>query len=183
MTYEDLLKLGRSELHELLVAGKPVDVDGLADREYHGTSLGLPGFVDKIAWKKFKKVFHREPDGSVRGWNVAAVQNALDEPWSDALKRGERSTYGYYAVRDAADYPVPARYRRGLMIDYGLGGNGRLDPMGRIRDPLVALDDAGTLLLGVSLLDSGPGGCWLLPTYFSLTPGAPLTYEVAPPRP
>lgn len=182
-TYDDLTRMSRRQLDAVLRRGHPVRPEALADTEFHGTSLGLPSAIDRIAWKKFKKVFRREEDGHLRGWNVRAVQNALDEPWLDDTRKGGRDTYGHYAVHPAGEYEALAQpYRRGLMIDYGRGGNRSLDPMQRIRDPLVAVNEGDdTLLLGVSFLDAGAAGWWLLPTWFSLTRGGPLTYDASPP--
>ena len=47
MTPDDLRGLGTQELHEHLVTGEPVDTDALAERVFHGTSLGLPRLLER----------------------------------------------------------------------------------------------------------------------------------------
>ncbi|RLB64229.1 MAG: hypothetical protein DRI90_05055, partial [Deltaproteobacteria bacterium] len=61
---------------DLLTSGHSIDPRQLDDVEYRGISLGLPAIVEKLTWKKFKKVFHRDPaTGVLRGWNVRMEQN------------------------------------------------------------------------------------------------------------
>jgi len=152
--------------------------------EYRGVSLGLPTFVEKLTWKKFKKVFHRDPaTGRLRGWNVRVVQNGLDEPWEPQIKRGEPVTFGHYEVVDPAGHSVPSGCDKGLLIHYGLGGNRRRDGLGRLRDPIVALQPGSVeLLLGWSYLDLRLRRV-PTPSFFSLERDGALTHRVQPPRP
>ena len=182
-TVEDLLGMKRKQLMEVLRAGHAIDPNELDDMEYKGISLGLPGWVEKLSWKKFKKTFHRDPDtGELRGWNVRIEQNAMDEPWVP-MKRGDGpKTFGHYRVVDPSGHKMPKLDNRGLLIHYGLGDNGRLDPLNRMRDPLVAVHSGSAdLLLGWSYVDLG-----LLrlgtPSFFSLERDIPLTHRVQPPR-
>ena len=154
MTRDDLLSLSRRDLHALLANGHAIDDGALDDREYRGTSLGLPHFIESLTWKTFKKVFHRDPStGRLRGWNVRMQQNGL-HGYEPMTKGGAPFTFGHYEVVDATG--VPAGCDRGLLIDYGRGNNHRLDPIRRLRDPIVALN-AGSpeVLLGWSYLDLG----------------------------
>lgn len=173
--------LSRRELMQILRAGHPIDERALEDTEYKGTSLGLPGFVERLTWKKFKKVFHRDPEsGWLRGWNVRLEQNALEEPCIPKTKNGAAVTFGHYRVVSPEGHRVPAGCDRGLLIHYGLGGNRALDPMRRVRDPIVAVRAGDpTLLLGWSYVDLG----LLLgtPSFFTLELDGPLTERVAPP--
>ena len=138
-----------------LVDGHPIDVDAIADWEYRGISLGLPEFVDRLAWKTFLKAFHREPDtGVVRGWNMRLEQHGIDGPIEAMQKDGAPIRFGHYRVESLDRYVIPYPIRRGLMLDYGLGGNPGLDPTGLIRDPIVALEEGSVEhLLGWSYVD------------------------------
>lgn len=179
MDAADLLNLSRRELAEIVAEGHPIDPTALDDTEYHGTSIGLPEIAVKLSWRKFKKVFRREPDGGVlRGWNVQCVQNAIDEPWLDHPGRSGRVTYWHYRVVAPDGRRMPGKYDRGLLIDYGPGGNPAWHYIRWIRDPLVAVNPGrADLLLGFSYVECGPL-CFGTPTFFSLQRGAPLTYAV-----
>jgi hypothetical protein len=153
----ELLDLPRSHLAKLLCSGHPIEPGALADTDYRGLSLGLPAFVDRLTWKKFKKVFRRDRDtGGLHGWNVRLEQNALDGPCIAKRSRGEPVTFGHYEVRPLGGYRIPLPCRHGLMLDYSTDRNGRVDPLRCVRDPIVALDPGSTrLLLGWSYLDLG----------------------------
>ena len=174
MTLDELAALRPRDLRPLLASGHPIDPSTLDDTEYDGLSLGQPRWVERLTWSKFKKVFHRDPSGGLRGWNVTCEQDALDRPWTDRLRRGERITYGFYRVHGPQGYRLPPGHDRGLVIDYAQGGNRRLDPLRRVIDPLVALEPGGDLLLGYSLVRAGVS--LPTPTWFALRRGAPLTY-------
>jgi hypothetical protein len=182
VTLDDLLPLSRRELARLLAEGHAVEPTALDDTEYLGVSLGLPRWVERLTWKKFKKVFRRDGDrGVLRGWNVRVHDSPLDAPWKDRTRDGRSVTWGHYTVHDAAAYPEAGIYGRALMIDYGGVAPGRLDPQRLIRDPLVALNPGDpSLLLGYSYAALG-GRRVDLPTFFALVRGGPLTYDVDPP--
>lgn len=179
--FDELVRLPRRALRELLSAGHAIDPDALADHEYRGTSLGLPAFVERLTWKTFQKVFCREPEtGSLRGWNVRVEQRGLGAPSQPKLRGGRPFTFGHFAVVPLA----PADLRRcgsGLLLDYGQGGNG-FDPLHFVRDPLVALvPGRADLLLGWTYLQLG---ALRLPTpsYFVLERERPLTHRALAPR-
>lgn len=151
---EQFLDMNRAQLRERLVGGYPIDVDQIADWEYRGISLGMPEFVDRLAWKTFLKTFHREESGVVRGWNVRLEQYGIDGPIELMEKDGEPIRFGHYRVAPLADYTLPCPVKRGLMLDYGLGGNPTLDPTRFVRDPVVALEEGSVeRLLGWSYVD------------------------------
>lgn len=180
----DLLDLPVRELQALMRSGHPIDATELADVEYRGVSLGLPSFVDRIAWKTFKKVFHRDPaSGALRGWNVRIQQTGLEPPFEPKTKGGAPITFGHYAVVPLDGFRLPFEIENGLLIDYGAGGNGLLDPLRRVKDPIVSLNaDSADLLLGFSYVDLG-GPVFSTPAFFSLERDVPLTHTVDPPRP
>lgn len=184
MRARELLDLGTRELAELVRGGHPIDPRELDDREYRGVSLGLPAFVDRLAWKTFKKVFHRDVDtGALRGWNMRIEQTGLEAPFEPKTKDGAPVTFGHYGVRDLAGVRLPFEIEHGLLIDYGLGGNAFFDPMRRVKDPIVALNaGSADLLLGFSYVDLG-GFVLSTPSFFSLERDVALTHVAAPPRP
>ncbi len=183
MNAADLLGLPLRELKALMRDGHPIDPSALDDREYRGVSLGLPGFVERLTWKTFKKVFHRDPDtGALRGWNVRIRQTGLEPPFEPKTKGGAPVTFGHYGVVPLEGARLPFAIEHGLLIDYGLGGNAALDPMRRIKDPIVALRaGSAELLLGFSYVDLG-GPVLSTPSFFSLERDVALTHTVPPPR-
>lgn len=184
LTANDFLEMPRKELLRHLCEGYPIPPEALDDTEYRGVSLGLPGFIERMTWKTFKKVFHRDPAGHLRGWNVRMTQNGIDGPFTPMTTRaGGPRTFGHYRVVDCAGERVHKGADNGLLIHYGLGGNSLLDPMRRIRDPIVAVNQGSTeLLLGWSYLDLG----WFrvgTPSFFTLQRDCELTHRADPPRP
>jgi hypothetical protein len=70
---------------------------------------------------------------------------------------------------------------RGLLLDYGLGGNGALDPTSLVRDPIVALTPGSAdVLLGWTYLDLGFARVGT-PSYFLLERHAPLVPDAPTP--
>ncbi|MBM4361411.1 MAG: hypothetical protein FJ104_01930 [Deltaproteobacteria bacterium] len=142
-------------------------------------SLGLPALVERLTWKTFVKVFHRDPGGSLRGWNVRLVQRGLDGPLEPRLRRGVPVAFGHYRV--VTGEAVPGAPPGALLLDYGLGGNAPWDPVSRLRDPLVSLGP-GAPLLGTSLVAVG-ARLVRTPSYFLLEDRGRLELPiVSPPR-
>lgn len=174
-----------TELRAVLAAGHPIDPAALDDTMYRGVSLGIPRWVERLAWTTFVKTFHRDPEtNNLRGWNVRLRQTGLDgpvEPLRDA-RSGEPRTFGHFQVVDCEGHRVPQGADGGLLIHYGLGGNRAWDGIRLLRDPIVALE-AGTAdrLLGWSYLDLG----FRLPTpsYFLLERLGPLDHVAHSRRP
>lgn len=178
---DTLLGATRAELAAALEGGLPVDPAKLRDTEYYGVSLGLGAAVEALTWKTFKKVFRWDAGHrTLRGWNVAVEQDGPYGAYTDKTGRGGRQTYGHYVVRPASGYLIPGALNTGLVLDYGPMA-GSLAPMRPVRDVVVAMDADAELLLGWLYLDLGavrvPS-----PSYFTLRRGAPLTYDVSPPR-
>jgi hypothetical protein len=166
LSAHDLVRLPRRELRALAAGARPVEPSSLDDSEWRGTSLGLPRWVERLTWKKFKKVFHRDGP-TLRGWNVRVLQNALAEPWITRVRRGRPVGFGHFVVRDAPT--------GGVLLDYGIEG-ARL-PMRLVRDPLLALGD--DLLLGWSDV-MVRGRAWPTPTFFALERDVALTHVAHP---
>ena len=161
MTGAELRGRPRRELARAMAAGRAFDPAASAGWSSRGTSLGLPHLIERLTWVKFAKAFHRDPGASfVRGWNVRCEQDRLDAPWRPQLRGGIPITFGDFVVESTA---------RGVVLDY------RVDrtPLRVLRDPIVALDDAASVLLGRSLVALGPA-CLPTPAYFLLERDRPL---------
>ncbi len=159
--------MGPRELRRVFERGHRFDVGEMVGHEYHGVSLGLPRIVERVTWKKFKKVFRRDDGDTMRGWNVRVVQNLIDEEWLDRTKAGRPVTYGHFAVHESAD---------GVLLDYSAGGG----LLRRVRDPLVSLQSSSAdRLLGFTKVELF-GRRVPTPSFFLLERGGPLTYDVAP---
>jgi hypothetical protein len=183
-TVEEFLPMGQKELTERLAKGYPIDPAALDNWEYKGISLGIPAFVEKLAWKTFKKVFHRDPKtGHLRGWNVRIQQTGLYGDYLPKEKNGGPFTWGHYRVVSNAGRPCAKPSGQGLLIDYGLGGNAAYDvTTWALRDPLVALEkDSADILLGWSYMQFG-GMRISTPSFFLLIRDCPLTHVAQPPR-
>lgn len=174
-----LLAMSPRALGAALRAGHPVELTELEDSVYRGTSLGIPAWVEKLAWKTFVKTFHRDGD-VLRGWNVQLVQTGLDGDLIYKTRRdGAPKSFGHFQVVDAG--PNPHGGHAGPLIHYGLGRNALLDPIGRLRDPIVALEPGSVdRLLGWSWVDVGLP-VWT-PSYFLLEREGDLDHRAAPPR-
>ena len=183
MQAAEFLTLSGRELRRAFAAGHAVDPSALDDTEYKGTSLGLPAFVEKLSWKKFKKVFHRDPEtGALRGWNMRLEQNELEGPCIPKLRRGAPLTFGHYHVIDSGDRPMPVPGRPAVILDYGLGENSWFDFMRFVRDPIVAVKAGDMrLLFGTMYIELGflriP-----TPSFFTLELDGKLTEPIPPPR-
>lgn len=181
MKATELLDASRPQLAELLRAGHPVEAADLVGHEYRGISLGMPAIVDRLAWKTFAKVFHRDQaDGPVRGWNLRLEQTGLQGELVPKQKRGQPFSFGHFSVRPVTG-PLPGGVTTGLLLDYGQGGNHWWEGLGPLRDPVVALKPGRSdLLLGWSYLDLGLFRLGT-PSYFVLERARPLHFVARPP--
>lgn len=180
---QDLWKLDKPALWELLRTGHPIDPATLDDSVFRGTSLGMPAWVDRLAWKTFQKVFHRDAQrGVLRGWNVRLEQDGIEAPSRPQKRRdGNTLTFGHFEVVPTTGRRAPGGLGQSLLLDYGRGGNPPWDVTGRLRDPIVGLEPGNTdLLLGWSYLELGPLRL-RTPSYFTLVREGRLDQPV--PRP
>ena len=178
----ELRNASQADLKRALFGGHSIAPEALQDTCYRGISLGLPSWIESLSWTTFMKTFHQDPDsGLLRGWNVRLEQTGLEgpiEPMRDL--NGRPKTFGHYEVVQATQ-TASHRAPNGLLIDYGRGRNSRLDPIGRLRDPIVALEENSVdTLLGWSYLDLG--FAMPTPSYFLLQRCGPLDHVAHPPR-
>jgi hypothetical protein len=149
----DLARLSNTDLMEVLLGGHAIDADALAGKDYGGTSLGIPRFVERLTWKRFMKSFRRDDAGRLGGFNVR-IDNARPG-WTPLLRGGAPVTFGPFAVVSPGGHRMPRPAKRGLLLDYSEGGS-RSGMLARVRDPLVAVTPGDvSLLLGWTYLDLG----------------------------
>jgi hypothetical protein len=173
-TARELRTASKRELRDAIVNGYPVDPRALEGWTYRGTSLGLPGLVEKLTWKTFQKTFWRDPrTGRLLGWNVRLEQDGIDAPSRPKMRDGRPVTEWNYEVIAAHGVPKPPGFDRGLIIDYARAPNAP-GPVMITKDPLVALKPGSAdELIGVSYLVIG-GRCVETPTYFTLERDHPI---------
>lgn len=161
--------LGPEGWRRLLVEGRPVEPSLLADSRWRGVSLGLPPWLERATWTTFRKVFQEDASsGTLRGWNVRVHQDGVEAPTRARERRGRPWRFGHYVVvpSDGRGCPLPL-VAGTVLLDYGRGANPAFDPTRLVRDPLVALRQDGTLLLGWTYLELG---AWRIstPSWFTL---------------
>lgn len=134
-----------AELCRVFDRGEPVSPNEVAGWEFRG--YNVPQFASVLGIRKFVKGF-KSVDGEVRGYNIKVAQNGGPlEPWIPLRNPdGTDIRHGYYLVEPAPDSaPVP----RSLFLDYGRGGNPRLDPSSVLRDYLRKVEPGrDDLLIG-----------------------------------
>jgi hypothetical protein len=178
ITFEDLLAMQRSQLHEIIARANPLDITALEEKQYQGVDLSLPPFMNKILWKTFRKTFHRDPrSGVLRGWNYRMEQTGIDGPRLPMKRRGKNWTFAHYEVRPAAGLRFPRGWRGAQYLDYTEVGNPFVEALGYT--PLVAVNEGDmSLLLGWEIFKLGP--LFIpLPDYWALREEGPLE-EVVP---
>ena len=176
MTPHDLLPKSTKQLQGLLRDGHSFDPSDLAGSRYRGISLGLPGWVEALSWKKFAKCFVSDENGTVQGWNQRIEQDGLDAPWTPMLTpEGEPRNFGFFEVLAAGQQRVPAGLEHACLVHYGRGRNRHLDPTRLLRDPLISLvRGSSDLLLGWSYLELVSGLNLGTPSYFVLERDRPV---------
>jgi hypothetical protein len=157
LTRDELLRMGNRDRLAVIRDGHAIPPEAIENHGYRGIALGLPAFIERLTWKTFQKTFLRDAEtGALRGWNVRVEQRGIDAPSVARIRRGRPWTFGHYEVTLAGEGIPRIQRTRGLLIDYSLGVNATLDPMRRIKDPIVAVNaDRFDLLLGWSYFDLG----------------------------
>ena len=167
MTREDLWRMTRADLAAVLSAGHAIDLATLPG-SYRGVSLGLGALLERATWKTFRKRIWRAPATSdLVGHNERLLQTGTDappEPQRD--RKGTPITFGPFLVRPLPADGTPFHCRAGVLLDYG-ARHPLWHPLARLRDPLVAVNEANPdLLLGASYL--ALGGAVRTPSFFTL---------------
>ena len=122
-----------AELDAVLRRGGTPDPARLAGAEYRGANTA--GWSVRLRMQQFVKGFERRPDGGLLGYNRRVPQSGLAAPWGPA---GER--FAFFDVHAVDPAARDNRYLNALLLDYGAGGNPRLDASRAIRDYLVRVE-------------------------------------------
>jgi hypothetical protein len=145
--FRSLVLLPSAELEALLRRGTTPDPDALAGVEYRGANTAA--WMARVRMQQFVKGFERQPEGRLLGYNRRVPQ---DGRWADPGKR-----FGFFDVGEVDPAARDNRYLQALLLDYGAGGNPRLDPSRAIRDYLVRVEPGSDdLLIGRAFLAMGP---------------------------
>lgn len=142
-------------LEEIFVRGTTPDLAGLAGWEFRG--LNSPRFFQLLGIKKFVKGFWRDDAGVTWGYNYPVEQNPIDAGWFGLPSVAAPRRFGFYRVEPVDPTARDNRYLHALLLDYGRGGNPRLDASAGLRDYLVQVEpDDPDLLLGKAYYALGP---------------------------
>ena len=144
-----------AELELAFVRGEMPDLEQLVGWEFRG--INHPLWAQLAGIKKFVKGFYRGEDGRVMGYNVPVVQNVLDGRWHLKPEDSAPKRFGFYQVAPVDPTSRDNEYLHSVLLDYGKGGNKRLDPTSGLRDYLVQVDPANPdLFLGKAYYALGP---------------------------
>lgn len=154
-TYDALAAADTGTLEDILRSGTAPDEDRLDGWEFKG--YNPPFFARILGIRKFLKGFERREEG-LFGYNLAAVQNAIDEPWLALPRHEHPKRFGWYRCERVMPGEKDDLYPTALLLDYGRGGNRFGDPTSLLRDYLVQVaPENPDLLLGKAYLAIGPG--------------------------
>jgi hypothetical protein len=150
-----LEQLSMGELEVVFRRGGTPSLDALVGWEFRGTNT--PGWAKYAGIKKFIKGFWRREDGEVMGYNCPVVQDGLDAPWTAQPDDAAPKRFGFYRVAPVDATSRDNAYLHAILLDYGQGGNKRLDPTAGLRDYVVQVDVGDDdLLLGKAYYALGP---------------------------
>jgi len=145
----------RAELERVFVRGATPDLDQLVGWEFRG--INHPAWAGVAGIKKFMKGFFRTEDGRVNGYNCPVEQNVLDGRWSAKPDDAAPKRFGFYEVAAVDPTRRDNAYLHAVLLDYGRGGNHRLDPTNGLRDYVIQVDaDNPDLFLGKAYYAIGP---------------------------
>jgi hypothetical protein len=155
-----LAHASRAELERALQRGSTPAVDELIGWEFRGintTPPGSPPIARLAGIQKFVKGMFRTADGRAMGYNSPVVQNALDGRWHTRPSDEAPRRFGFYELTPVDPTSRDNHYLHALLIDYGKGGNGRLDVTSGLRDYLVQVEPSNPdLFLGKAYAAIGP---------------------------
>lgn len=177
---DDLLTMSGKQLHAIMDAARPIDVEALVGNQFTGSDLSMPKIGQKILWQTFRKTFVRDPDhGDVRGWNVRMEQRGIHGAQVPLrTKDGEPKTFAHYRVRSAEGIAWPRGWHGATYLDYTIAGNPFVE--GLTTTPLVAVNEGRSdLLLGWEIFRVG--GRFIAPSmYWALKLDGPVDHIAQP---
>lgn len=151
-SFLSLVNSSDRDLEYVLRDGVPPALEGLVGYEFKG--YNLPFITQILGFRKFKKGFflgegQSVEKGEISGYNVAVVQNRLEDPWIAEPNDAQPKRHAFYRVYRVRRSEVDDFYPNALLLNYALGGNPRWNPAGLLRDYLVQVDPENPdLLLG-----------------------------------
>ncbi len=155
-----LERLSNALLEEVFLRGATPALSSIAGWEFRG--LNTPPWFRLLGIKKFIKGFYSE-GGTTWGYNCPVEQNRVTGPWVARPDDANPKRFGFYTVAAVDATARDNRYLHALLLDYGQGGNPRLDPSAGLRDYLVQVDAGDPdVLLGKAYYAAGP---LRIPTY------------------
>lgn len=155
ITYEELAKLPKSRLDDVMRAGSTPTAERLSGFEFRG--FNPPRFARVLGFQKFLKGFFTDASGKLAGYNlfVEDARAGISAPWVAKNGGGAANRHGFYdveAVKPGRYYDLP----HAVLLNYGSGRNSAFNPEARIRDFLVQVDpDNPDIFLGKAYLDFG----------------------------
>ena len=153
--WASLMAMTGAELEEVFQKGDMPRLDALAGWEFRGTNQ--PSWASLLGIRKFIKGFWRAKDGQVMGYNCPVVQNGLEKRWLARPLDHEPKRFGFYLVEPVDASARDNAYLHAVLLDYGRGGNGQLDPTRGLRDYLVQVSPNNPdLFLGKAYYALGP---------------------------
>ena len=177
---DDLLTMSGRQLHAIMDAAHPIDLDSLVDRQFTGTDLSMPRIGQKILWQTFRKAFVADPaHGDIRGWNVRVEQRGIHGAQVPLRKKnGEPKAFAHYRVRSAEAIRWPNGWKGSHYLDYTIAGNPLFERLAST--PIVAVNEGSSdLILGWEIFNVG-GRLIDTHLYWALKPDGPVDFVANP---
>jgi hypothetical protein len=147
-------------LEKIFQNGTTPDLEALVGWEFRGINrmpLNAINIAYAVGIKKFVKGFFRAEDGRVMGYNIPVKMNVLDGRWNLKPSDSEPKRFGFYEVAPVDATARDNEYLHAVLLDYGKGGNPKLDPTAGLRDYLIQVDaNNPDLYLGKAYYAIGP---------------------------
>lgn len=152
--YYQLEQMSNQALETVFLRGTQPEIEKLIGWEFRGTNV--PGWAKLAGIKKFIKGFYRK-DGDAYGYNCPVLQDGIRAPWIARPDDDNPKRFGFYRVAPVDPTSRDNAYLHAVLLDYGRGGNKRLDPTSGLRDYLVQVDaENPDLYLGKAYYALGP---------------------------
>ncbi len=147
--------MNNTQLEKVFLQGSMPNLAALVGWEFRG--MNVPGWARLAGIKKFVKGFFDAGGGIVMGYNCPVAQNGLTESWNFLPSAFAPKRFGFYQVAPVDAASKENKYLHAVLLNYGRGGNPKLDPSAGLRDYLVQVDaDNPDLYLGKAFYAVGP---------------------------
>ena len=147
--------MNNTQLEKVFLQGSMPNLAALVGWEFRG--MNVPGWARLAGIKKFVKGFFDAGGGIVMGYNCPVAQNGLTESWNFLPSAFAPKRFGFYQVAPVDAASKENKYLHAVLLNYGRGGNPKLDPSAGLRDYLIQVDaDNPDLYLGKAFYAVGP---------------------------